>query len=75
MSELNIELETLAGAVSQLESSIDALLANAEKAAKLIERLTDALVEIEEYAEDQYDGPEDRHWGWVLARCQDARGR
>jgi len=70
-----MNLNNLNEAMTKLEGSIDTLLVNAEKAAKLIERLTDALVEIEEYAEDQYDGPEDRHWGWVLARCQDARGR
>ena len=70
-----MNLNDLNESMTKLEKSIDTLLVNAEKAAKLIERLTDALVEIEEYAEDQYDGPEDRHWGWVLARCQDARGR
>jgi len=70
-----MDLNNLNEAMTKLEGSIDILLANAEKAAKLIEKLDAALKEIEEYAEDQYDGPGDRHWGWVLARCQDARGR
>jgi len=70
-----MNLNDLNESMTKLENSIGTLLVNAEHAAKLIERLTEALVEIEEYAEDQYDGPEDRHWGWVLARCQDARGR
>jgi len=70
-----MNLNDLNEAMDKLEMSMNKYMANAEKAAKLIERLTDALVEIEEYAQDQYDGPEDRHWGWVLARCRDARGR
>jgi len=70
-----MNLNDLNEAMDKLEMSMNKYMANAEKAAKIIERLTDALVDIEEYAEDQYDGPEDRHWGWVLARCQDARGR
>ena len=70
-----MNLNDLNESMTKLENSIGTLLVNAEHAAKLIERLTEALVEIEEYAEDQYDGPEDRHWGWVLALCQDARGR
>jgi len=70
-----MDLNNLNEAMTKLEGSIDTLLVNAEKAAKIIERLTDALEEIEAYAQDKYDGPEDRHWGWVLARCQDARGR
>ena len=70
-----MNLDSLNEAVDKLEVSITALMVNAEKAAKIIERLTDALEEIEAYAQDKYDGPEDRHWGWVLARCQDARGR
>ena len=70
-----MDLNNLNEAMTKLEGSIDTLLVNAEKAAKIIERLTDALEEIEAYAQDKYDGPEDRHWGWVLARCRDARGR
>ena len=70
-----MSLEELNKAMTKLETSIDTLISNGEKAARLIEKLTDALVEIEEYAEDHYDGPEDRSWGWVLARCRDARGR
>ena len=70
-----MDLNDLNEAMDKLEASMNKYMANAEKAAKLIERLTEALVDIEEYAQDQYDGTEDRRMGWVLARCQDARGR
>ena len=70
-----MNLNDLNESMTKLEKSIDTLISNADKAARIIEKLDAALKEIEEYAEDQYDGPEDRHWGWVLARCRDARGR
>jgi len=78
---MNIEptlSQVLKETAEAMEASIDAMNkaeSELDRRAFRIRKLLAAMEEIEAYAQDKYDGPEDRHWGWVLARCQDARGR
>jgi hypothetical protein len=73
-----VHTSVLVQLTTQLNLSTQCLV-EAGKAMEQLEakvwKLRGALAEIEDWAQSKYDGPEDTRMGWLIARCQDARGR